>query len=175
MIAEQASVYLGRSATGQCSHGKRPWHPAASLLTCRRYRSDGRRPQDDDGASALIDTIANTPVRSAAGRVLPGILMLQQMARRGESSPAAGPVTNSAAAVATFRATTRADAEREAGRPDSSDRHARSRGADVVEQVGETASELGLIQAKTFLPLPRLLIRVSTIGRITPPPRCRLG
>jgi len=36
-------------------------------------------------------------------------------------------------------------------------RHARSRGADVVQQVGEPAPELGLIQARAFLPLPRLL------------------
>lgn len=35
--------------------------------------------------------------------------------------------------------------------------HARSRGTDVVEQVGETTPELGLIQARAFLPLPRLL------------------
>ena len=36
--------------------------------------------QDDDGASVLIDLVANTPVRSAAGRILPGILVPQQMA-----------------------------------------------------------------------------------------------
>ncbi len=35
--------------------------------------------------------------------------------------------------------------------------HVRSRGADVVEQVSETVPELGLIQARAFLPLPRLL------------------
>ena len=36
--------------------------------------------QDDDGASVLIDPVANTLVRSAAGGILPGILILQQMA-----------------------------------------------------------------------------------------------
>ena len=36
--------------------------------------------QDDDGASVLSDPIANTPVRPAAGRILPGILIPQQMA-----------------------------------------------------------------------------------------------
>jgi|HubBroStandDraft_2_1064218.scaffolds.fasta_scaffold488686_2 hypothetical protein len=35
--------------------------------------------------------------------------------------------------------------------------HARSRGADVVEQVSEAAPELGLIQARAFVALPRLL------------------
>lgn len=36
--------------------------------------------QDDDGASVLSDPVANTAVRPAAGRILPGILISQQMA-----------------------------------------------------------------------------------------------
>lgn len=36
--------------------------------------------QNDDSASVLIDPVASTPVRSAAGGVLPGILILQRMA-----------------------------------------------------------------------------------------------
>ncbi len=36
--------------------------------------------QDDDSASVLSDPVANTPVRPAAGKRLPGILIPQQMA-----------------------------------------------------------------------------------------------
>jgi hypothetical protein len=36
--------------------------------------------QDDDGVSVLIDPVANMPVRPAAGRILPGTLIAQQMA-----------------------------------------------------------------------------------------------
>jgi len=36
--------------------------------------------QDDHGASVLSDPVANTPVRPSAGRILPGILIPQQMA-----------------------------------------------------------------------------------------------
>jgi hypothetical protein len=36
--------------------------------------------QDNDGASVFIDPVVNTPVRSAAGGVLPGILTLRRMA-----------------------------------------------------------------------------------------------
>ena len=59
--------------------------------------------QDDDGASVLIDPVANTPVRSAAVRILPDILILQQMADAVRVLQQwAGPVSNSAAAVAIF-------------------------------------------------------------------------
>ena len=57
--------------------------------------------QDDDGASVLSDPVANTPVRPAAGRILPGMLIPQQMADAvGFSS--SGPVRNPAAAGAIF-------------------------------------------------------------------------
>ena len=36
--------------------------------------------QDDDGVSVLIDPVANAPARSAAGGILPGILILKRMA-----------------------------------------------------------------------------------------------
>jgi hypothetical protein len=52
--------------------------------------------QDDDGASVQSDPVANTPVRPAAGRILPGILIPQQMAgavrilqQRASEEPAA--------------------------------------------------------------------------------------
>ena len=57
--------------------------------------------QDDDGASVLIDPVANTPVRPAAGRILPGILIPQQMADAVRVLQQR-PVTNPATAVAIF-------------------------------------------------------------------------
>ena len=89
--------------------------------------------QDDDGASVLSDPVANTPVRPAAGRIRPGILIPQQVAD----------------AVRVLQQ--RASEEPGRGRSD------RSRGAGVAEQMSEAAPELGLIQTRAFLPLPRLL------------------
>jgi hypothetical protein len=57
--------------------------------------------QDDDGANVLSDPVANTPVRPAAGRILPGILIPQQVAD-AVRVPSSGPVRNPAAAVAIF-------------------------------------------------------------------------
>jgi hypothetical protein len=36
--------------------------------------------QNDDGASVIVDPVANPPVRSSAGGILPVILILQRMA-----------------------------------------------------------------------------------------------
>jgi hypothetical protein len=52
--------------------------------------------QHDDGAGVLIDPVANAPVRSAAGGILPGLLILQRMSDAVRFS-SSGPVRNSAA------------------------------------------------------------------------------
>jgi hypothetical protein len=47
--------------------------------------------QDDHGASVLSDPVANTPVRPAAGRILPDTLIPQQAAGAVRENPAADP------------------------------------------------------------------------------------
>ena len=68
MIAEQASVYLGRSAAGQCSHGKRPWgHPAAVVChghgtTLRGFLPRGwDHPVASNGTISLATSPAGSP------------------------------------------------------------------------------------------------------------------
>ena len=70
---------LLRSAAGNCPSQAvmAPGGPARLGTVSIRAMRDV---QDDDGASILIDPVANTPVRPAAGRRLPGILIPQQMA-----------------------------------------------------------------------------------------------
>jgi len=124
--------------------------------------------------SVLIDPVANAPVRSAGG-ILPGILLLKRMAHAVRSlqqwtgDELGRRRSDLLRQPRELPLSTRPDVEIPASR------HARSRGADVVEQVSEAAPELGLIQARAFLPLPWLLTRAGPFGRITPPPRRRLG
>jgi hypothetical protein len=107
--------------------------------------------------SVLINPVANAPVRSAAGGMLPGVLILKRVADavrilqqqagdelgRRRSDLLRQPLK--------LTLSTRPDVEIPASW------HARSRGADVAEQVSEAAPKLGLIQARAFLALPRLL------------------
>jgi hypothetical protein len=62
-------------------------------------------------------------------------------------------------------------ASRGAGRRGASDRAVGSRSASVVQQMIEPAAELGLIEARTFLPRPGLLALGGALGGFTPPPR----
>jgi len=74
-----ATAELSRSAAGNSPAEviMAPGGPACLRTVSIRAMRDV---QDDDGASVLIDPVANTPVRPTAGRILPGILIPQQMA-----------------------------------------------------------------------------------------------
>ena len=98
--------------------------------------------------------VTNAPVRPAAGRILPGILISRQTAgavkvlqQRASAEPGRGRSDLPGA-------TAQADAAHEADVQIPAAGTARSRGAGVAEQTSETAPEPGLIQTRAFLPSP---------------------